>query len=165
MKLELKQLDYSSYLNTVNDAYKKYINKTKIKNKLDFNSYLIKHKILTRNKKAGEIAEEIVNQFLKGKNDPKKAIFIPPNKRRFPDNFYKNTLKEVKSGKVTMKYKDQIDKDIEILLRKLKFKGKVKKIERNAINGVDEIVLKYIKNQMNKTPFKPVDKYFQIILY
>jgi len=41
---------------------------------------------------------------------------------RFPDNFLKNTLKEIKSGNITMKYKKQILKDIDILLGGKKIK-------------------------------------------
>jgi len=96
---------------------------------------------------------------------PKSAIKIPPKKRRYPDNFYKGTMREVKSGQISMNYKKQIDFDIDILKKgNITYKGQIiKKVEWHAVNGIDEVVLKYIQTELRNSGIS-IDK-FQIILY
>ncbi|HOY42214.1 MAG TPA: hypothetical protein PLX60_10145 [Chitinophagales bacterium] len=164
IKKILKELEYPSYLKQAKTDFSKYLKNKKIKSKIDEAAYLIKHKQLTKNAKAGELAEELVSKYLNGKIKPKKSIKIPPNKRRFPDNFHKGTMREVKSGQISMKYKEQIDKDIQILFRNLEFNSqRINKIEWHAIDGIDEVVLKYIQTEMRAKSL-PIEK-FQVILY
>lgn len=161
---ESKKFDTSTYRKEAKEAFEKYLAKSKPQTKISESTYLKFHKTLSLNKIAGEIAEELIIKYLKGKIEPRKSIRIPPDKRRFPDNFLSNTLKEVKSGRVTLKYKNQIDKDIKILSDKLKFNGQlIKKIEWHTMGGVDEAVLKYVKNEMQNNGL-PLSK-FQIIVY
>lgn len=162
----IKKLDYPIYKSQANKALSKYKKNSKIKNKLDDATYLLRHKQLTLNKKAGQLAEDLVNKYLNGKIlPPKSSIKIPPKKRRYPDNFHKGTMREVKSGQISMSYKKQIDFDIEVLKKgNLKYKGQIiSKVEWHAVNGVDEVVLKYVQTELRNNGI-PIDK-FQIILY
>jgi len=166
IKSIINKLEYSSYKNLANNALSKYKKRSNIKNKLDDVAYLMRHKQLTINKMAGKVAEELVDKFLNGKIlPPKKAIKIPPKKRRFPDNFHKGTLREVKSGQISMSYKKQIDFDIEVLKKgNITYIGQIiKKIEWHAVNGIDEVVLKYIQTELRSNNIQ-IEK-FQIILY
>lgn len=162
----IKKLDYPIYKSQANNALSKYKKNSKIKNKLDDVTYLLRHKQLSLNKKAGQIAEDVVNKYLNGKiSPPKSAIKIPPKKRRYPDNFHKGTLREVKSGQISMNYKKQIDFDIELLKKgTIKYKQQtISKIEWHAVNGIDEVVLKYIQTELRSNNI-PIEK-FQVILY
>jgi hypothetical protein len=162
----IKKLDYPIYKRQANKALSKYKKNSRIKNKLDDATYLLRHKQLTLNKKAGQLAEDLVNKYLNGEIlPPKSAIKIPPKKRRYPDNFHKGTMREVKSSQITMNYKKQIDLDIEVLKKgNINYKGQIiNKIEWHAVNGINEAVLKYIQTELRNNNI-PIEK-FQVFLY
>ena len=160
-----KYLKSKGYEIKVKNDYVKYKTKSKAKKILKETEYIEKHRVLTKNNKIGKLAEEIVEKLLGGKIDPKKSIKIAPDKLRYPDNFLKGTMGEIKSGKVTMKYKDQIDKDITLLMPPpKKFQNEfIKKMEWHCIDGIDEVVLKYIRDELELRKIS-IDK-FQVILY
>jgi len=64
-----------------------------------------------------------------------------------------------------MSYKKQIDFDIEVLKKgNITYIGQIiKKIEWHAVNGIDEVVLKYIQTELRSNNIQ-IEK-FQIILY
>ena len=74
-------------------------------------------------------------------------------------------MREVKSGQISMSYKKQIDFDIEVLKKgNITYIGQIiKKIEWHAVNGIDEVVLKYIQTELRSNNIQ-IEK-FQIILY
>jgi hypothetical protein len=134
----------------------KQINKQKFKN--------TKQKLLARNKAIGDHGEDVIQKILKGNRPDNPRSFKTSLTRRFPDNFHKGVLKEVKSGDITLKYKKQILKDIEILAEGDFRIGEelVKKIEWHTFGEVDELVLKFINKEL-KDRGNIADKFVIII--
>lgn len=161
-KIDL-ELQSGKYLKRAKADYEKYKKVSRNKNKLSEIAYLAKHKVLAKNQKVGALLEDLVLKHLKGKK-PGKSIEIL-KKRRYIDNFLDGTAKELKSGKISLKYKDQIDKDIALLLPPPKYIGKevIKKIEWHTMEGIDEVTLKYIQKELTDKNIS-IDK-FQIIFY
>jgi hypothetical protein len=62
---------------------------------------------------------------------------------------------------MTKEFQKQVKKDIDIIVNKLD--DNITKIEWHAVNGIDEVVLKYIQTELRSNNI-PIDK-FQVILY
>lgn len=157
----LKELETKEYKAHAENAFKKYTKNSRAKNKLTKSTYLYKHKTLTKNRKIGTYAEEVIAKLLKGTRP--KSIKTPLT-RRFNDNFYQGFLREVKSGNVTMKYKKQIQKDIMVLDEKTFINGtRVAKIEWHTFGEVDELVLKFVQHELRQRGLS--SKSFTIIIH
>lgn len=127
----------------------------KPKNKL---TYLKRRRTIYLNNKKGTFFEELFQKTYGGIK-PKGAMGKPP---RYVDNILDNVAKELKSGyiKNSKSFKEQIKKDIEILLQPQKFE--INKYEWHILDGIDDNALKFIQDQAKKNGV--LDK-IEIIIY
>jgi hypothetical protein len=129
--------------------------------KLDLSKYTVKHKVITKNRKKGKIAEEVFELFEAGFK-PDIAIQTSDGKR-YIDNLLDGTAREIKSGRITLSgsnFKNQIRKDLDILKTQVK---DIEKIEWHALDGIDENALQFIRTEMTLKGISP--DLFKVVIY
>lgn len=147
----------TEYVSKVSSDFMKYQARG---GELDLTKYTVKHKVITRNRMQGKIAEQVFIDLEKGF---KPDFGIPTSDgMRYVDNLLNNTARELKSGKISLTndFKRQVRKDLEII----KAQGDlVDKIEWHALDGIDDDALKFIREEMNLKSVSSND--FKVVVY